>query len=312
MSDRVDQPELPEVDDTGRATDAGLLLTRARESAGLSIDALAATLKVPVGKLQALESGRWDLLPDTVFARALAASVCRLLKTDPAAVMAGLPSATPRPIATDQGINRPFRDAAHGSGGLSSHLTRPLTIGVVLLLIGALVLLLMPTVRPLSGWFPGTSPAVGVDTASLAPVASVAQVQTERPAVETALLPRPEAAKMMTEPAALASVPRPTAVYDSVSATASATIANVDPQKLEADMLVFSTSGESWVEVTDARGRVVFKQMLSAGQTASASGAAPLTIVIGRADATRLLIKGKPFDVVAHARNNVARFEVTP
>ena len=54
---------------------AGALLRQAREAAGLHVAALAVSLKVPVKKLEALESDRLDLLPDAVFARALASSM---------------------------------------------------------------------------------------------------------------------------------------------------------------------------------------------------------------------------------------------
>jgi cytoskeleton protein RodZ len=36
----------------------------------------------------------------------------------------------------------------------------------------------------------------------------------------------------------------------------------------------------------------------------------PLAVVIGRADATEVVVKGKPFDLVPVTRENVARFEV--
>ena len=72
----------------GEATpSAGTLLRQAREDSGLHVATLAAALKVPVRKLEALEADRFDLLPDAVFVRALAASVCRNLKLDPAAVL---------------------------------------------------------------------------------------------------------------------------------------------------------------------------------------------------------------------------------
>jgi cytoskeleton protein RodZ len=53
----------------------------------MHIAALAVSLKVPVKKLEALEQNRFDLLPDSVFVRALASSVCRTLKLDAAAVL---------------------------------------------------------------------------------------------------------------------------------------------------------------------------------------------------------------------------------
>ena len=57
------------------------MLREAREAHGLHIDVVAAALKVPPQKLEALEADDIDALPDPVFARALAASVCRALRS---------------------------------------------------------------------------------------------------------------------------------------------------------------------------------------------------------------------------------------
>ena len=75
----------------GMSVTAGALLRDAREAAGLHIAALAVALKVPVAKLEALEADNFSALPDMVFVRALASSVCRTLKIDPQAVLALLP-----------------------------------------------------------------------------------------------------------------------------------------------------------------------------------------------------------------------------
>jgi cytoskeleton protein RodZ len=40
------------------------------------------------------------------------------------------------------------------------------------------------------------------------------------------------------------------------------------------------------------------------------AGVPPLAVVIGRADATRLHVRGKPFDLQPVAKDNVARFEI--
>ena len=100
---------------------AGALLRRAREAAGLHVAALAVALKVPVKKLEALEADRWDLLPDAVFVRALASSVCRSLKINPVPVLDRLPQqARPRLDAEERGINTPFRASGYGSAGTVS------------------------------------------------------------------------------------------------------------------------------------------------------------------------------------------------
>ena len=75
------QPGKPE---PAAATTAGGMLREARESMHVDIAVLAAMLKVPEHKLLALEADRFEALPDLTFARALAASVCRTLKIEPA------------------------------------------------------------------------------------------------------------------------------------------------------------------------------------------------------------------------------------
>ncbi|HET8747917.1 MAG TPA: helix-turn-helix transcriptional regulator, partial [Ramlibacter sp.] len=124
---------------------AGTLLRQAREAAGLHVATLAANLKVPVRKLEALEEDRYEELPDAVFARALASSVCRTLKVDPAPVLQRLPQ-TPQPrLAEGQAINAPFRSPSDGPApGLLKQVSRPVVLTVVLLLLAALGLIVLP------------------------------------------------------------------------------------------------------------------------------------------------------------------------
>ena len=128
---------------------AGTLLRQAREAAGLHIAALAVSLKVPVKKLEALEAGRLDVLPDAVFVRALAASVCRTLKIDAVPVLALLPQ-TGKPSLGHQrsSINTAFRSPSDGPGpSLWAQISRPAVLAGLLLLLGSLVLIFLPAVQ---------------------------------------------------------------------------------------------------------------------------------------------------------------------
>ena len=84
----------------GSAAEAGALMRRAREALGLRIEVLAASLKVSVAKLEALEAGQLESLSDRVFVRALAASVCRHVKLNPELVLSKLPAASQTPWAS--------------------------------------------------------------------------------------------------------------------------------------------------------------------------------------------------------------------
>jgi cytoskeleton protein RodZ len=125
---------------------AGNMLREAREAHGLHIDMVAAALKVSPQKLAALEADDIEALPDPVFARALAASVCRALRIDPTPVLAKLPGAKRPGLAdADRTISRSLRSAAPRSGAGSNWLpSRPLLIVVLLLLVGAAVLFWVP------------------------------------------------------------------------------------------------------------------------------------------------------------------------
>jgi len=296
---------------------AGTLLREAREAAGLHIAALAVSLKVPVRKLEALEADRLDLLPDAVFVRALASSVCRTLKMDPAPVLERLPqTAAPRLVRDTGGINTPFRAPSDGRGpSWIDQLSKPVFLAVFALLLGALVLIFLPSARQVDAAASSgpqvTSAAVSVPPAPTAapevppPVAAVVAPAPVAPALPTSVIsPGNTAAPVPTvSPTFSVAVSTPTVV----SPTAVVTPA---PPLPTTGIVVFKTQGESWVEVTDAKGVIAVRKTLAPGEVVGASGALPLAVVIGRANATRVEVRGRPFDLNTVAKDNVARFEV--
>lgn len=298
---------------------AGTLLRQAREEAGLHIAALAVALKVPVKKLEALEADRLDLLPDAVFVRALASSVCRTLKMDAGPVLALLPqTGKPRLGYQQTSINTPFRSPSDGPGpSLWTQVSRPTVLAGLMLMLGALVLIFLPAVQqqespvqPLASSSAGApQPALPSVAMTSAPVQeSPNPVLAETPAAATTVGAMPAAPAMapgLSAGSALlvqAASPAEAAVTAITQAVPSATASN--------GIVVFTAKGESWVEVSDAKGVVVLRRTLAAGEVAGASGALPLSAVVGRVDATQVQVRGRPFDLNAVSKDNVARFEV--
>lgn len=301
---------------------AGTLLREAREAAGLHIAALAVSLKVPVRKLEALEADRLDLLPDAVFVRALASSVCRTLKMDPAPVLERLPqTAAPRLMRDTGGINTPFRAPSDGRNpSWIDQLSKPVFLAVFALLLGALVLIFLPSARqdevaaPAKAEVTSAPVPVPVPTPVMPPVAAPEPV----PAVKAVVAPP---AAPPAQPTAVVSAGRAAAPVPAVSPTFSVAVSTptvVSPTAVvtpaaalpTTGIVVFKTQGESWVEVTDAKGVIAVRKTLAPGEVVGASGALPLAVVIGRANATRVEVRGRPFDLNAVAKDNVARFEV--
>ena len=310
MSDSVVESKLSADGVDALQTTAGDILKNARQSAGIHIEALAVALKVPVSKLEALESNNFDLLSDTVFLRALASSVCRTLKLDPASVLSLLPqSQAPRLIPERTDINTPVKTAGKTFvSAKSSRHSSWLTASVLLLLAGAAAVFYWPAgYQPWDAWRTKQIPAAAVPAAP------------EPVPPDTATEP---ASALPTSPsAATASAPVPVNVQMSASqlnssvaqAAAPVTLQPADPviapEPTNVPLMV-RTRGESWVQVRDASGRVVFEKKMVQGEAAPVSGILPFSVVVGRADVTDVYVRGKLFELNSVSRENVARFEV--
>lgn len=285
---------------------AGDLLKNARLSQCMDIATLAGLLKIPVHKLQALEQGHFEALPDPVFTRALAASICRILKLDPAPVLQRLPAITTfKAIPQNRGINTPFRIRnSRQAAPLWSHISRPaIWLGIVLLM-GALVLMFLPFIeheltrlRPVAQL--DASPAQPADSvpATTTVVAPVVRHEGAAAAVQTSAADNPAPIYVF------AAVPGPAMLPDS---SAIAQTASADP----ASLLNFSAKGTSHVKVTDANGAVVLDRVLRTGESVGLSVTPPLAAVVGRANAISVQVRGAAFDIAAVSKNNIARFEV--
>lgn len=294
----------PHGGDAGGHMSAGSMLRRAREEAGLHIGALAVLLKVSVKKLEALEADRLDLLPDTVFARALAGTVCRLLKVDPAPVLAAFPqTSAQRKEQVRTGRQTTFKSSGHSmQKSLAEKLSRPLISLGVAFAIGALGLMFFPAIQLLvedirkgaeSSGAPATAPPMA-QTPGKGNTSGNTSIE----------------AGTSTAPSALAANPAVTAA--AVSATAaSEPVQTPTPVALEsAEILTLTARGNSWVEVTDAKRVMVLRKTMLSGESQKLGGALPMTVIVGRANLVDVQVRGSVVDILSVSKDNVARFEV--
>jgi cytoskeleton protein RodZ len=293
-------PENPVTPVESNTETAGSMLRVAREAAGLHVAALAVAMKVPVKKLEALEADRLDLLPDAVFVRALASSVCRNLKIDAAPVLARLPQHdVPRLGDAQRSINTPFHRSGEGRvWALPSSVKQPALVLAMLLVLAALALWTLPD------WYSYSKE----QTVPL--VDEPAQATSTVPA-EPFVVPAPDSlAGRSVEVAVPVLAASDAVVAEPSTTTVSAVVSDVTP-KLSGDIVLMLTArGSSWVEVTDAKGQILVRRNLSSGESVTPVGQLPLSVVVGRADVTDVVVRGKPLDLVGSARDNVARFEV--
>ncbi len=283
---------------------APVLLRRSREGAGLHIAALAAALKVPVRKLEALEAGRYHELPDLTFARALASSACRHLKIDPAPILEQIPSRLePQLGDPNVGINAPFKAPEEGNGQpIAAWLFRPAVLASLALLVAALVIWFVPGLG--SGWLEKAGAAW--DSISAPTASDTASQQPTGTDSGSSVLPPVGASGSQNQ-----NIADPVAATSPVVLTPSLNVGESGaPIATSNSLLSITATADSWVEVVDGAGKTQVQRMLKSGDVLDFSATPPYSVVVGRADAVAVQVRGQVFDVTPYARNSVARFQV--
>ncbi len=301
---------------------AGQMLHNARRAAGLSLEELAARVKVPVKRLSALEEDRFEDWPDANLVRAVAASVCRQVRIDSAIILARLPKAEKK--ALSKGVS----DAPVGfsdRGGFKLRRPRgsarlPLALLAMVLAFAAVGVYLAPTLQvwldrvwarqSLSSMAP--APAAAPEPV-LPPDAEPTDTRVGATAPET---PSSQSVSLGASTAAASSsanVASPKAVPFQSSAGSAVVGTVATPPAAPSPLLVFKAHGLTWVAVTDAKGISLLRKTLTAGQTVTtnaASGALPLWVVVGRADHIDVEVRGQRLTLEPSAPDNVVKFKV--
>jgi cytoskeleton protein RodZ len=265
----------------GAPTSFGARLAAAREKERLSLGDMAARLRLHVNQVRAIESENLAQLPEAAYVRGFVRSYARSLGLDPAPLIDDLNSKlAPAFASVVDGIARardysPVRTATH------ERASRSLVLGlslVALIALGAL------------GWYatrqPRPAPAAAPSPAPVKPAAPAAVA--EAPATDRASAGTDSQPAAAVEPA-----PAPSQPMDEAGS-----------------ILLVSFSGSSWVEVTDASGKVVVSQTAGAGEAIQPAGKPPFNVVIGDASRATVKVRGEAFDLAPVTRANIARFTV--
>jgi len=72
-------------------------------------------------------------------------------------------------------------------------------------------------------------------------------------------------------------------------------------------VLRFSIAREAWVEIRDAKSRVIFSQLNAAGSNPVVSGEPPFNMVIGNASGVKLVFGERAVDLAPYTQVDVAR-----
>lgn len=260
----------------------GALLRMAREARGVSVSEVAAALKLSPRQIDAIENDDFSRLSGATFIRGFVRNYARLLKIDSAPLLAALEeksilSAAVLNAPIDVGVKMPTGNGKHGKGLV---MAAAFALGV----FGAALALYFDVID-LRPWLPAMTQG------EVAPSPQTSQSQIAQPAIVQ------PASTVLAAPAA----DQPADADKPQEAAENAASLPIQPK------LVFDFDGNSWVEVREAGGRVVFSQMNPKGTTQVVEGRPPFQLVVGNASHVRLKYNEQPVDLRPHTRVEVAR-----
>lgn len=284
--------------ETSHSLVAGARLKTARESRKLAVDAVAAELNLDAATLRALESNQFDGLGAPVFIKGYLRRYAGIVGEPVEDVLAEFDQLygtdAPVPVLRREGSRRPRSLPAF----------QVLAGGVLVALIGGV-----------AWWaFNGAVLKPRTDVATVAPV-----VADPIPVVEESGIERPPDATGPTETASeLTAEEGPeTADPSSSDSPASEAVAvlpplpSADPAPDELE-ITFRFGDDCWLQLTDGDGRRLYSGTARSGQVRSFSGAPPLSLILGNADAVSIEVDGEPYRIEADdRRGRTARMTIS-
>lgn len=269
MTEKTEHVEAPE---------CGRLLKRTRERLGLSLDDVAADLRLSPFQIQALEEDDWERLPGITYARGYVRSYARLLDLDAEKLLEG---------ATTEELKIPpaggSSDDAEETGAAGTG--RRAGGGSAVTWIGGLVVVILAAV-----WFWRSEEA-----SRLMP-----EVNTgEAPAVEASA----DSAAATGEAAATAD--------DEQAAVQPAGTTETNGEKPLPEgwrRVVFRFDEPSWVDLRDARGERILYRSFQAGRRIEVEGEPPFRVYLGNAGGVQVEYSGQSISPDPRAGTLYARF----
>ena len=311
----------------------GAQLRQARELRGESVGEVAFALKLSPRQVVALESDDFVALPGMPFVRGFLRNYARYLALDPAPLLdavqrlAGESAVDLSPIKNAEGELPSGRGQRLGSA----------PVGWIVVLLSLLVLAgwyfdwfrtqpqhiesaldtpLMDSVpaEPIGGVpiqsaerVSGNEMAQARVIEDAATVAASAAGATSSAATEPLPQDTLPAAREASAPALEPVVQAAPTVNDlPVAAAAEEVRSPVGAER----QLAFRFGAESWIEVRDASGAIIYSGVNRAGSTRMVQGRPPFALVIGNAANVSLEFEGKPVELAAHTKVSVARLTV--
>lgn len=334
MSDKVgneptgDEEKGPQQEESSsKELSPGAQLAARREELDLSIVQVASHLNLAPRQIQAIESDNYSALPGMATARGFVRSYAKLLKVDATPLLERIAKETTRdeeaaPLRRALPATR-FADSRLSASSGNRWFSRAISLAVLMVFLFA-GLFITQQIGMHSMLPEFLRVAAGNDAAGQASSATAemekrdgaasdsdgnTEVQKDANDIESGSVE----ADLSKEPG-----DTPTGVVASGEATGTKSVpaenaAAAPPRSISGDakdMLTIKLREDSWIEVKRADNSIVMSSLLKAGTSQSFKLTGPVAMTIGNASGVEVILRGKPVEMKADAKTNVARLNL--
>ncbi|WP_076590993.1 RodZ domain-containing protein [Herminiimonas arsenitoxidans] len=334
MNNDAAPEQAPEVENLEPRISAGMQLRALREERGWTVEQVANQLNLASRQIQALEDDNYAALPGMVIVRGFIRSYSKVLRVDPAPILAAIKDDTAAPSVLPP--ERSPLSASFSETRLLSVNQRGIRSKAVIG-IGILVALaVLAYAGQRMGLLPHGASTSGLSKVEekLAPI-ELAETQSDTvvetpPVLEEVIEAKAtdtkpveakvvEVAKPVSEPTPPVAATKPQAVVAPVvSAVVAAPTAKPVPTTAPVpatpvdskNALAINVRQDSWVEIKRPDNSVIVSRLMKAGSSEAIAVTGPVSVVIGNAAGVDVTLRGDPVDVVTGNSSNVARLNL--
>ena len=276
----------------------GKILAAQREAMGWTVEQVADQLKLAVRQVVALEAGDNAALPNPAVVRGFVRAYAKVVRLDPAPLVAAIALDTPGPSDATHTHLRHSKPASFSEVRFPSHGKRAalpiVPILAVVVVAGAIA----------AAWQFGLVAKLTHRTDNVAASTVVAPIASTpasgASSTSTSLVgaaPSAPLPSLQNPSVPLISVPPPSSVTPgSPSAGSPAAAAPVAAAPAAAaagaNALVLTVREDSWIQVKPAKGAPLISRVVKAGSTETVEVAEPVTLVVGRPGAVSATLRG--------------------
>ncbi|MFT4046696.1 MAG: DUF4115 domain-containing protein [Solimonas sp.] len=314
MSHDPSEPTVPAAPQapTTAGTLPGTLIREARQAAHLSVDDLAAHIKLARTTVEALERDDFDTLLEPVYVRGYYRKCAKVLNLDEKALIAAYAAQV-----TPKTPQAPAKLRLASGTELGSNSRLPMAMGVLFVVVAIVVCAALwwvrgattPVPRIVDGSILGAPEPNGTAAAPApaAPVANAEAVPVPPPAATATAVPSaPVGDAASTGTAATSTAAAPVAAPAPSAAVQSTPVAGSTPSAAATGSgpLLITFNGQSWIRVLDGSGRTLLNGLVGAGERRQLGGKPPFDLFIGAAPAVGVQFEGRAIDLKPYTRDN--------